>query len=162
MYFCLKNLLWQLNKETNKGTRKMCTNYIKIIRWYQFQNHLCQQIVRSIDIISLINSPVLPKFSCKVSLIAKTRITLKHRSFLQKNHEKLCFKSNRELIIFYEEDFVEFQPIFNSFFQKNLPQFWSILAVKCSFFIIDLKTIIINIKVEEELNHGNWSRNFVE
>ena len=71
--------------------RKTFTVFIVIIRPFEFQFHLYQLIVPSIDTIFLLNSPVLTKFCCKVCSIAKTcnkqkaGITLKRRAFLKKN-----------------------------------------------------------------------------
>ena len=36
---------------------------------------------------------------------------------------KLCFESNREIIISNEGDFIEFRVISNTLFTKKLPQF---------------------------------------
>ena len=79
-------------------------------------------MVRSIDTIFLLNSPVLTKFSCKVCSIAKTcfkqkaRITLKHGKNSTENLESYVAEAT-EIIISYEEVFVEFEPISNKFFR---------------------------------------------
>ena len=93
-------LLKQFTVETEQGTqRKIYTNYIVTIRGYQFLFHLCQEILRSVDTIFLLKSPVLTKISYKVSSIAKTcikqktRITLRQGTFLQKNHKNYVLKA---------------------------------------------------------------------
>ena len=91
---------------------------------------------------------------------------------------RLCCRSNREIIISYEEVFVEFEPISNKFLETFIP-FQTILAINCSFFINNQKFLIFNMKNfsqvvifvqiwviqweknEEELNHGVWFRNFI-
>ena len=59
----------------------------------------------------------------------KAGITLKHRAFQQKI-VKLCCRSNREIIISYEEDFVEFEQILKTWDILNLPFFFLFLPIE--------------------------------
>ena len=79
--------------------------------------------------------------------ISKTRIIQKARTTLRLR--KTIERSNREIIISDEDDFLEFYPISN-ILQKNTLFFFN-LAENYSILINDLKISIFNEKIFSEM-----------